>query len=91
MYLVLEVDGRVEVGDLDVDGFAEHLVLDVVHKFAHFWYSLAGPERGDWLRIPKTWSGGPNEEAPPNPPRPAHGLAGASQSSCDSATHLHGE
>jgi hypothetical protein len=36
MYLVLEVDGRVEVGNLRVDGFAEHLVLDVVHELAHF-------------------------------------------------------
>jgi hypothetical protein len=36
MYLVLEVDGRVEIGNLGVDGFAEHLVLDVVHEFAHF-------------------------------------------------------
>jgi hypothetical protein len=36
VYLVLEVDWRVEVGDLGVDGLAEHLVLDVVHEFAHF-------------------------------------------------------
>lgn len=35
-YLVLEVDWRIEVRDLGVDGFAEHFVLDVVHEFAHF-------------------------------------------------------
>jgi hypothetical protein len=36
MYLVLQVDWRVEVRDLGVDGFAEHLVLDVVDELAHF-------------------------------------------------------
>jgi hypothetical protein len=34
--LVFEVDGRVEVGDLGVDRLAEHLVLDLVDKLAHF-------------------------------------------------------
>jgi hypothetical protein len=41
MYLVLKVDGRVEVGDLCVDGLAEHLALDVVDKLAHLCELLA--------------------------------------------------
>jgi hypothetical protein len=43
MYLVLEVDGRVEVGDLGVDGLAENLALDVVDELAHFYRPLAAP------------------------------------------------
>lgn len=34
--LVLEIDGRVEVGNFGVDRLAEHLVLDLVDEFAHF-------------------------------------------------------
>lgn len=36
MYLVLEIDWRIEVGNLGVNRFAEHLVLDVVDECAHF-------------------------------------------------------
>lgn len=36
-HLVLEVDWRVEVRDLDVYRLAEKLALDVVHEFAHLW------------------------------------------------------
>ena len=35
--LVLEVDGRVEVGNLGVDRLAEHLVLDLVDECAHLY------------------------------------------------------
>ena len=35
-HLVLEVDRRVEVRDLGVDGLAEHLALDIVNKSTHF-------------------------------------------------------
>jgi hypothetical protein len=41
--LVLQVDWRIEVRDLGVYRFAEHFVLDVVHKFAHFFTLLARP------------------------------------------------
>lgn len=41
MYLVLEVDGRIEVRNLGVNRFAEHLVLDVVDERAHFLCILA--------------------------------------------------
>jgi hypothetical protein len=36
MYLIFEVDWRVEVWNLDVARFAKHLVLDVVYELAHF-------------------------------------------------------
>ena len=41
MYLVLEVDGRVKVGDFGVYRFAEHFVFAVVDEFSHFLYVLA--------------------------------------------------
>jgi len=34
-YLVLKVDWGVEVGNLGVDGLAEHLVLYIVDELAH--------------------------------------------------------
>jgi hypothetical protein len=36
MYLVLQVNGRVEVRNLGVYRLAEHLVFAVVHEFTHF-------------------------------------------------------
>jgi hypothetical protein len=36
-YLVLEVNGRIEVGYLGVYRFAEHFVFDIVHELAHFY------------------------------------------------------
>lgn len=42
--LVLEIDGRVEVWDLCVYRFAEHLVFAVVNELAHFDDSVWGSE-----------------------------------------------
>jgi hypothetical protein len=41
MYLVLEINGRVEVGDFGVYRFAEHFVFAVVDEFSHFLDVLA--------------------------------------------------
>jgi hypothetical protein len=75
MYLILQENGRVEVWDLGVYRFAEHFVLDVVHELAHLCRLSATFINTGLERVPKTWSGGPKDDAPPNPPRPACELA----------------
>ena len=72
--LVLEEDRGVEVGDLGVDGFADHLALGSVHEGAHlckaeslvdssFSLSLLAElqcsNRDFCRRIPRTVAGGP--------------------------------
>ena len=42
MYLVLEIYGSVEVGNLGVRGFAEHLAFDIVNEAAQFWTMVSG-------------------------------------------------
>lgn len=39
--LVLEVDRSIEIGDLGVDRFADHLALAGVHETTHFYTHLA--------------------------------------------------
>jgi hypothetical protein len=40
-YLVLEVDGRIEVRNLGVDALAEYLALDVVDERSHFCFPIS--------------------------------------------------
>jgi hypothetical protein len=40
-YLVLEVDRGVEVGDLGVDRFADHLTLTRVHHGTHLYRTIS--------------------------------------------------
>lgn len=42
-HLVLEVDGRIEVGDLGIDGLANYFALAGVQELAHF---CGGQHRG---------------------------------------------
>lgn len=69
--LVLEEDGGVEVGDLGVDGGADHLALGSVHESAHLckagvlatfsnrWSFQCSLVRRHCRRIPSTVAGGP--------------------------------
>lgn len=71
-YLVLQIDRGVEVGDLRVDRFANHLTLTRVHDSTHLYRSISDQSLEiPWFEryVPKTCAGGPNDGW--KPPRPA--------------------
>ena len=75
LFLVLEKDSSVEVGNHGVLGFADELILTWMRERAEFYASDSGVNATDaFACLPTTLSGGPSGSRlnlpPPPPPRP---------------------